>query len=460
MRIKRLTIRNIKCLSFVDISPKGSVIEIHGKNAAGKSSIIDSILMGLLGKKAFGELPIKHGEKSGEINLETDDGYKINCQMRIADKSGNLYNKLTVMDKHGELVAKPQEHLDKWLAGASLDPSDFMEMKPGERIAFLQKALGVKEQFDKLDRDYSIIFEKRKVLGKENTKMVGRLMPYEDLPDEGVDAEKNQFDIDGTMKKIGEIDKLYERQADEAELSRKESEAVDELRKQYDQAREDWHQSCEWIKDEEAKMERIKREIAKLKEDKTAHAKTVAEIKQELTEAEGRRSQGFTVPKEKIAEKDALKKKLEKLYSNTQQSEQIAVKHRLQEEKRGLEKDILECTDNLQQIKEARKELLRQTKFPVEGMAFGDEDLEMNGIPFNSASSAERILMSVVLNSAIDSKIKIIKIADGSLLDDASMVKLESVAEEKDLQVWVETVERENYGDVFRLEEGRVKEEK
>ena len=450
MRIKRLIIRNIKCLSFVDIQPQGSVIEVHGKNAAGKSSLIDAVLMGLLGKREFGEKPIKEGEKSGEINLETDDGYKISCKMKIADKSGNLYNSLTIMDKDNNLVSRPQNKLNEWLSSASLDPSEFINMKPLERVSFLQEALGLKEQFDQLQYRYNNIFTNRTKLGSDNTKMTGRLIPYEKLPNVGVDAEENQLNIDATMKELNEIDQLYERQANEAELSRKEDEQLDLANNIFDR-RADARGDCQF------RIKRLKEELEEEERKLVVLQKEEADAKKELEKAKANRSQGFTVPKEKIEEKAILKERLKNLYANTQQSEQIAVKHRLLKEKKEIEESILNCTQELDEIKEAKRELLRQAKFPVEGMAFGEDDLEMNGIPFNSSSTAEKILMAIVLNAAIDSKIKIIKIPDGSLLDDKSMIKLEEIADKNDLQVWIETVEREKYGNnILRIEEGHV----
>lgn len=49
MKIVSLKAENIKRLVAVEITPKGNVVKITGKNANGKSSVLDSIWMALGG---------------------------------------------------------------------------------------------------------------------------------------------------------------------------------------------------------------------------------------------------------------------------------------------------------------------------------------------------------------------------------------------------------------------------
>ena len=55
MQIVELRAENVKRLSAVTIRPTGPVVEITGKNEAGKSSVLDSIWMALGGA----EVPVQ-----------------------------------------------------------------------------------------------------------------------------------------------------------------------------------------------------------------------------------------------------------------------------------------------------------------------------------------------------------------------------------------------------------------
>jgi len=81
MRVDRVVLKNFRSHEFADISFELPVTIIHGRNAAGKSSIIDAIHFGLLGycrgtdERGAGvkELIGEHG-KAAEISLETTGG--------------------------------------------------------------------------------------------------------------------------------------------------------------------------------------------------------------------------------------------------------------------------------------------------------------------------------------------------------------------------------------------------
>lgn len=73
-KIISLKARNYQRLVAVEITPEGNVVTINGKNGAGKSSVLDSITAALGGvNKRDIPKPIRDGEDSAEIALETDE---------------------------------------------------------------------------------------------------------------------------------------------------------------------------------------------------------------------------------------------------------------------------------------------------------------------------------------------------------------------------------------------------
>ena len=93
---------------------------------------------------------------------------------------------------------------------------------------------------------------------------------------------------------------------------------------------------------------------------------------------------------------------------------------------------------------------------PVEGIEFGEDSVLLNGVPFEQASDAEQLRASVAIAMAANPKLRVIRIRDGSLLDDEAMQLLGTMATEADMQVWIERVD--SSGRIgFVLEDGHVR---
>jgi hypothetical protein len=80
----------------------------------------------------------------------------------------------------------------------------------------------------------------------------------------------------------------------------------------------------------------------------------------------------------------------------------------------------------------------------------------LNELPFEQASDAERLSASVRIAAALAPKLRVIRIRDGSLLDDSSMALLRQFAQDHDFQMWIERVD--STGAVgFVIEDGHVR---
>jgi hypothetical protein len=113
--------------------------------------------------------------------------------------------------------------------------------------------------------------------------------------------------------------------------------------------------------------------------------------------------------------------------------------------------DLTAQIDKVDQEKEAQ---LKAAKFPVDGLSFDSEGVLYNGVPFGQASQAERIKVSVSIAAALNPKLRIALIRDGSLLDSESMELLKKIAEEKNMQIWIESVMDEKEAGCIFIEDG------
>jgi predicted ATPase len=69
MRIIELRAENVKNLKVVDITPRGNVVQVTGKNGSGKTSVLDSIWWALAGADNIQGVPVRKGAESMRIRL-------------------------------------------------------------------------------------------------------------------------------------------------------------------------------------------------------------------------------------------------------------------------------------------------------------------------------------------------------------------------------------------------------
>jgi hypothetical protein len=114
-------------------------------------------------------------------------------------------------------------------------------------------------------------------------------------------------------------------------------------------------------------------------------------------------------------------------------------------------------TQAMAQRNALKEEAISKAAMPVEGLAFGDGIVLLNGVPFDQASDAEQLRASIAIAMAANPKLKIVRVRDGSLLDDQSMAILAEMATERDFQIWIETVASGRPGAIV-IEDGHLAE--
>jgi TolA-binding protein len=88
-----------------------------------------------------------------------------------------------------------------------------------------------------------------------------------------------------------------------------------------------------------------------------------------------------------------------------------------------------------------RQEAIAAAKMPIEGLGFGDGEITLNGLPFDQASDAERLRASMAIAIAQNPKLRVLRIREGSLLDDDGLKLVEEVCAKNDFQCWIEQVD-------------------
>lgn len=123
-------------------------------------------------------------------------------------------------------------------------------------------------------------------------------------------------------------------------------------------------------------------------------------------------------------------------------------------------KELAEETDDLiKDVLEEKKQLIADAKYPVEGLGFDDDGVTMNDLPFNQASQAEQLRVSVAMGLATNPELRVMLIRDGSLLDPNSKKLLSKLAKANDAQIWLEVVGDKDKEVAVIIEDGKIKEQ-
>jgi hypothetical protein len=107
-----------------------------------------------------------------------------------------------------------------------------------------------------------------------------------------------------------------------------------------------------------------------------------------------------------------------------------------------------------QAVDAAKAERLGKVKFPVKNLTVTTDGVMLNGLPLEQASLAEQLRLSVALGFALNPKLRVILVRDGSLLDDDNLDLVGQMAHDAGGQCWVETVSSDGEGCAVLFEDG------
>lgn len=406
-RIIKLEATNFKRLKAVEITPTGDLVVISGRNGQGKTSVLDAITAALGGNntKALPR-PIRDGAGNAEIVLETED-------LIITRRFTPSGTTLTVVGKDGLKVPKGQAKLDALLGRLSLDPLAFTMLDEKQQLKTLLDLVELDFDPIALDKQRAGIFEQRTDVNRDlkNAKAaadaitvtpdMAKLKPVSvtDLLAEYRAAQNAQLQQATDLRALGEAQGVIDViDAQIADLMKRREEAAASADRLF--AIVDNHAPTPDLDAIQAKMNNA--------EQINADVRTV--------EAWGRA--------------DALAT--------------------------DLAQQAYDLTEQLAEIDKRKRDGLAKAKFPGGlPLGFDDSGVLLNGIPFKQASGAEQLRASLAMAIALNPALRVIRIADGSLLDSEGLQLVADMATKHDCQVWIEVV---SDGDGFgvMIEDGEI----
>jgi predicted ATP-dependent endonuclease of OLD family len=421
MRIIRLTAENLQRLKAVDITPQGNTVVLSGKNAQGKTSVLDAIWLALQGGTAGRNRPkpIREGAQGAVIQVDLGDI----TVMRKWTANDRTY--LEVTNKDGAVYKSPQKILDKLVGSLAFDPLEFVRSKNQETT--LAQLIDV--DIDEYAERRQVVFDERRDVNR---------------------AVKNQAALMGTL--AAPADDLPAEEVSVAEISSKYREAL-QLEAENKACRTSLTITQAEVGNAASMVDHAMRELERAQDS--------------LKYARNRLSQQKQLEANTQAQVDALKAPdIEALQAQLQDAEgtnrQIreAKDYREAETKLArLRDESADLTAKIKAVDDERAAAIGAASFPVDGLGFDEDGVTYQGIPFAQASSAEKLRVSMAVAMALNPELRVIRITDGSLLDSENMAMIEEMAEAEDFQVWVEVVDDSGKVGIY-IEDGEVVEAK
>ena len=448
LKIVKLTAENFKRLSAVSIEPEGDVVKICGRNAQGKSSILDAIWAALGGERIAPTKPIKEGETEATIILDLGE-YIVERSFSLKE-SGDVTTKLMLRNKDGRVFKSPQTLLDKMIGDLSFDPLAFARAKARDRRATLLEVVNLQ-----IDQQRAEELAERRLTPEELAS-----------PLETIDKiEKELFTIrTGVNRESDQAAKVAAKFADVIEVKPvtvssliNEMQELEAINKANAEARQMVSNVIAELKGYSDELLSVRNEIEVLEQKLTVYRTREAELVEIGTK---RREEGRALRSEVEQLADVDLTDIRKRIQQADETNRLAALYdqRIQAEDRANEyhRKALQLTTRIDGLRKVKIDMLQRAQYPVPGLSFGENDVEYNGIPFEQSSGAEKLRVSTGIAMALNPGLRVIRIDDGSLLDSDNMLLLEKLAAGKGYQVWIECVDESGQVGVV-IEDGKVK---
>jgi len=419
MKILSYTVRNVLRIADVDLSMDGAnLVLVGGANGQGKSSALKALLMALCGKRGmeWPDVALKEGEKEGwvRVNLSGDDelhdsvGFTVELFLK-RKRNGQIVDEIRVLDSTGEESPEPRTLLQQLYQMRAFDPLDFERAKPKDRDALLRDLVGL--DFTPLDEERKEKYSERTRInseGKATKAQLDAVTVPPDTPDTPVNAGELFEQLERAKAANSEVSHNLTRQKEGRARLESEREKL------------------------EAEEEKLRDRLAEIEERKPALAEEITAQEKLHAEAQAATMIDVSHLEEQIRSADQI-------------NQAVAAKQKkaeLFQAVENLRKKSKSLTDRIEAIDKEKQGKLENAAWPLPGMSLDESGVLLNGLPFEQASKAERVLASVKVGMALNPKLRLLVCEDGNDLDNETMAALDNALKENDFQMLLEVVTR------------------
>jgi hypothetical protein len=482
MRIVQLEVENLERIKHIKVRPTKGLVVIGGENEQGKTSLLNAIAYALGGKAKMSAVPVRRGAAFASIVCDLGE---LVIKQKI---TGDGKVSLSVVSADGkQRYNSPQTLLETLYSKHTIDPLAFMNMEPRRQAEALRLLVGL--DFSTLDRQRKALHDERALAGHDVTGRKTQIdsMPHHpDAPASEVDVAELREELDyiqqhnelqeklqnNLLAKRGEIDNLKSviasRQRDHDALRQsiiagvaraKElrvalegmpaAELIDttELEQQIAELNRQLEEARAHNRDERKKQDVLvarQNELANLRAAVDTDDRRVQEIHGRIERDEVRVTQLTAelaaMPKPEMKDANPIFAKIGQADGINRKVRDNNARLALLQQFSAAKARYEALTAQIDAIDASKRQMLQEATFPVPGLSFDESGVMFDGLPLEQASSAKRLEISTAIGLAMNPKLKVLLLRDGSLVGGRIMKRIEEMAEAADAQIWLETI--------------------
>lgn len=425
LKIIGLKVDGYQKLSAVEMKfkPDGGIIYIRGGNEQGKTSVIESLWWLFSGKTIINPEKIQHGKEKITGLVDLGDFTIERAQTKKSDR-------LEIKKKDGfSVTEKKQAFLDRLTNNLTFNPFPFLNLPAEKKLKFMMDFLKI--DFSGIDQKIETQEQERLFVGRE-AKAIGEIKQLSKV--EPID--------------VGKL--LEEKNRIQAEIDAE----LEEIRN-YNQEQRDRNTAREKAKDNiknwEIEIERIQEMLKQAIERHESMKETLKSIPEP------------NPSKIEVASQDTTSIDLDILKAQeTNRDHEIWKQNeekRIKKEKK--EAEHKELTQEIESLRESKKEKLSKADTGVDGLEIRENGLFYNGTFIENCSDSEKLRISMKLCQAMEPPLRAVFLDRGESFDAARIAEIERFAAENDIQVFItqvaDDIPEEIPSNMFYIVEGEVK---
>lgn len=348
VKINSLEFENVKRIKAVRLEPtKNGLTVIGGKNKQGKTSVLDAIAWALGGDKFKPSAAERDGSViPPHLKVTLDNGI-------IVERSGKN-SSLKVIDPKGNKGG--QQLLNSFVEQFALDLPKFMNQSSKEKAATLLKIIGVGDKLYQLEHQEQTAYNQRTAIGRiadQKAKYAKEMTVYPGVPTEIVSASEL----------IRQQQEILVRNA-ENQRKREQLAALESQRERL----------SDKMTALEQELESVKSLYSKTESDLVSARKSAAELVDEST-----------------AELEASISDIEEINRRVRAN---LDREKAETEAEGYRRQYEQLTSEIEDIRQAKTDLLKNADLPLDGLAVENGELTYNGYKWDGMSSAEQLIVA------------------------------------------------------------------
>ena len=441
LRIIAFQSENFKKLKAVSFSADPNVNEITGGNEEGKSSLLDAIEMVFQSKDVLKRTPepIRKGEERAYAIAECgepvydDQGNEIDCKptlkaTRTLTAKGE-YLKVENMD--GAVFKSPQDVLNKITGKLSFDPLAFSTLEDKKQLETLLGLVKIDLDLEQWAEERQGVYDGRTLINRDIATLEGQVkgvVVEEDVPDEETSTASVLAEQQEAQKVIDE-NRRKKRETIDAENSLNSIHTnVDRLRGR--------------IRELEKELESTHEQLSECLSRETGLTNVFAELQKEC---DALVDPDLSTFQDRLAQVEETNRKVRA------KKQAATVRDQLQAKRA----ESIAASEKLVALDHRRTEALAAATMPVPELSFDDNGVTYRSIPFRQCSSEERLRVSVAMGMALNPRLRLMFIRDGSLLDTKHLEVIKQMAKDNQYQLWIERVDDSGKVGLY-IEDGEI----